>query len=82
MHPDSRLSSVCSIFVAVKLLVVWMVIVGLDFAAGFRLEYFWPLWLMLQSVIDAYKYQGIVSATCDSVVFCVFFVIRIRVGLQ
>lgn len=51
----------CSIFMAGKLLIMWMVIVALDFACGFRLEYFWPVWLMLQSVADAYKYQGIVS---------------------
>ena len=52
-----------SIFMAGKLLIMWMVIVALDFACGFRLEYFWPVWLMLQSVADAYKYQGIVSYT-------------------
>jgi hypothetical protein len=40
---------------------MWIVIVALDFATGFRLEYMYPCWLMVQSVIDAYKYQGVVS---------------------
>lgn len=60
---------------AIKLLVIWMVIVALDFAAGFRLEYFWPVWLMLQSVADAYKYQGIVSS-----VVLFLFPITITIG--
>ena len=65
-----------SIFMAGKLLIMWMVIVALDFACGFRLEYFWPVWLMLQSVADAYKYQGIVSYTIKTHLEIIFLLLQ------
>ncbi|XP_055346255.1 macoilin-like isoform X2 [Paramacrobiotus metropolitanus] len=85
-----------AIFLAIKLLLIWMVIVALDFAAGFRLEYFWPVWLMLQSVADAYKYQGIgftvffisMVITSDILVYmfvptaCMFFLASLYVWIQ
>lgn len=32
-----------------------------DFILEFRFEYLWPFWLLLRSVYDSFKYQGLVS---------------------
>ena len=35
----------------------------IDFILEFRFEYIWPAWLLMQSVYETFKYQGLVS--CD-----------------
>lgn len=45
----------CSIPWWTEKLVIWTVIVAFDFATGFGLEYLWPVWLIFQSVADAYN---------------------------
>ncbi|XP_055944736.1 macoilin-1-like isoform X1 [Argiope bruennichi] len=53
-------------FLYVKFLVVWALVLLADFILEFRFEYLWPFWLLLRSVYDSFKYQGLA--------FSVFFV--------
>lgn len=55
-----------STFLYVKFLVVWALVLLADFILEFRFEYLWPFWLLLRSVYDSFKYQGLA--------FSVFFV--------
>lgn len=34
-----------------------------DYILEFRFEFLWPFWLLLRSVYDSFKYQGLVSIT-------------------
>ena len=40
---------------------VWALVLMADFILEFRFEYLWPFWLLLRSVYDSFKYQGLVS---------------------
>jgi hypothetical protein len=40
---------------------VWALVLMADFVLEFRFEYLWPFWLLLRSVYDSFKYQGLVS---------------------
>lgn len=55
-----------STFLYVKFLFVWALVLLADFILEFRFEYLWPFWLLLRSVYDSFKYQGLA--------FSVFFV--------
>ncbi|GAB1605369.1 macoilin-like isoform X1 [Argonauta hians] len=55
-----------STFLYVKFFMVWALVVMADFILEFRFEYLWPFWLLLRSVYDSFKYQGLA--------FSVFFV--------
>lgn len=44
-----------------KFLVVWGLVLMADFMLEFRFEYLWPFWLLIRSVYDSFKYQGLVS---------------------
>lgn len=55
-----------SLFTCAKFLAAWGLILLADFILEFRFEYLYPLWLLLCSVQDSFKYQGLV--------FAVFFV--------
>lgn len=55
-----------SLFMYVKFLMVWLLVLLADFILEFRFEYLWPFWLLLRSVYDSFKYQGLA--------FSVFFV--------
>ena len=50
----------CSTFVYVKFLMVWAAVLMADFILEFRFEYLWPFWLLIRSVYDSFKYQGLV----------------------
>lgn len=50
----------------IKFLVVWGVVLLADFILEFRFEFLFPFWLLLRSVHDSYKYQGLA--------FCIFFI--------
>ncbi|CAG2173448.1 unnamed protein product, partial [Oppiella nova] len=54
-------------FIYVKFLLVWALVLLADFIVEFRFEYLWPFWLLLRSVYDSFKYQGLA--------FSVFFVL-------
>ncbi|XP_035686117.1 macoilin-like [Branchiostoma floridae] len=53
-------------FLYLKFLLVWGLVMLADFILEFRFEYLWPFWLLLRSVYDSFKYQGLA--------FSVFFV--------
>jgi hypothetical protein len=55
-----------SVFTYVKFFSVWVVVLMADFILNFRFEYLWPLWLLVRSVYDSMKYQGLA--------FSIFFV--------
>jgi hypothetical protein len=46
-------------FLYLKFIIVWMFIITLDYFFDFRFELLWPLWLLIQSLQDSFKYQGI-----------------------
>ncbi|KAL5962176.1 Macoilin-1 [Taenia solium] len=54
-----------------KLFLIWSTIVVLDFLMEFRFEYMWPCWLLIRTINDSFKYQGIVS--CFPYHFAVYF---------
>ena len=47
-------------FIYLKFLLVWALVLLADFILEFRFEYLWPFWLLLRSVYDSFKYQGLV----------------------
>ncbi|XP_071505830.1 macoilin-like isoform X1 [Diadema antillarum] len=55
-----------STFLYLKFLAIWGFVLLLDFLLEFRFEYLWPVWLLLRSIYDSYKYQGLA--------FSVFFI--------
>lgn len=44
-----------------KFVMLWSTIVLADYMLEFRFEFLWPFWMMLRSVYDSFKYQGLVS---------------------
>lgn len=65
-----------SAFGYIKYLAVWGLVLLADFILEFRFEYLYPVWLLLRSVQDSYKYQGVVRKFLHSqsfvtiVVYC------------
>ncbi|CAG5131273.1 unnamed protein product, partial [Candidula unifasciata] len=53
-------------FLYLRFLLVWALVLMADFILEFRFEYLWPFWLLIRSVYDSFKYQGLA--------FSVFFV--------
>ena len=51
-----------STFLYLKFLCAWLLIMVADFMLEFRFEFLWPFWLLIRSLNDSFKYQGIVSA--------------------
>lgn len=49
-----------------KFICIWGVIMAADYLLEFRFEYLWPFWLVLRSIYDSFKYQGLF--------FSIFFV--------
>ena len=58
----------CSTFVVTKFLLIWLLIMLVDFILEFRFEYIWPAWLLMQSVYETFKYQGFVSTMLNKYV--------------
>lgn len=44
-----------------KFVMLWATVVLADYMLEFRFEFLWPFWMMLRSVYDSFKYQGLVS---------------------
>nr|AAX11930.1 macoilin [Ciona savignyi] len=69
-----------SSFVYIKFILIWFFILMADFILEFRFEYMWPFWLLIQSVHDTFKYQGLaysvffvcIAITSDTV--CLLFI--------
>jgi len=55
-----------STLVYVKLLLLWLLVLAADYLLEFRFEYLWPFWLLVRSIYDSFKYQGLA--------FSVFFI--------
>ncbi|KZC07268.1 PREDICTED: macoilin-1 [Dufourea novaeangliae] len=63
-----------------KFLLLWTIVILADFILEFRFEFLWPFWLLLRSVYDSFKYQGLafsvfficIALTSDMI--CFFFI--------
>lgn len=64
----------------IKILFVWAFVMMADFLLDFRFEYFWPSWLLLRSIYDSFRYQGVafsvffVCVTVTSDMICFIFI--------
>ncbi|XP_052238993.1 macoilin-like isoform X2 [Dreissena polymorpha] len=69
-----------STFLYMKFLMVWALVLMADFILEFRFEYLWPFWLLVRSVHDSFKFQGLafsvvfVSIAVTSDVICYLFI--------
>ena len=43
-----------------KFICIWGIIMAADYLLEFRFEFLWPFWLVLRSIYDSFKYQGLV----------------------
>ncbi|RZF43465.1 hypothetical protein LSTR_LSTR001726 [Laodelphax striatellus] len=63
-----------------KFFVLWAIVLLADFLLEFRFEFLWPFWLLLRSVYDSFKYQGLafsvffVCIALTSDMICFFFI--------
>ncbi|XP_076662695.1 macoilin-1 isoform X3 [Andrena cerasifolii] len=63
-----------------KFILLWAMVILADFILEFRFEFLWPFWLLLRSVYDSFKYQGLafsvfficIALTSDMI--CFFFI--------
>ncbi|XP_053611216.1 macoilin-2 isoform X3 [Plodia interpunctella] len=63
-----------------KFVMLWATVVMADYMLEFRFEFLWPFWMMLRSVYDSYKFQGLafsvfficIALTSDMI--CFFFI--------
>ncbi|XP_063625639.1 uncharacterized protein LOC134797348 [Cydia splendana] len=63
-----------------KFVMLWATVVLADYMLEFRFEFLWPFWMMLRSVYDSFKYQGLafsvfficIALTSDMI--CFFFI--------
>ncbi|XP_037292998.1 macoilin [Manduca sexta] len=63
-----------------KFVMLWATVVMADYMLEFRFEFLWPFWMMLRSVYDSFKYQGLafsmfficIALTSDMI--CFFFI--------
>ncbi|XP_063244014.1 macoilin isoform X2 [Bacillus rossius redtenbacheri] len=63
-----------------KFVILWALVLLADFILEFRFEFLWPFWLLLRSVYDSFKYQGLafsvfficIALTSDMI--CFFFI--------
>ena len=39
---------------------IWLLVITMDFLLEFRFEFLWPLWLLIRTIYDSFKYQGLV----------------------
>ncbi|KAB7496817.1 Macoilin-1, partial [Armadillidium nasatum] len=70
----------CSSFIYIKFFLVWLLVIAADFLFEFRFEYLWPFWLLLRSVYDSFRYQGLafsvlfVCMALTSDMICLLFI--------
>lgn len=59
---------------------LWFLVILADFILEFRFEFLWPFYLLLRSVYDSFKYQGLVFSmffvciALTSDMLCFFFI--------
>ncbi|CAF3708603.1 unnamed protein product [Rotaria socialis] len=56
-----------SALIYLKFICIWGIIMAADYLLEFRFEFLWPFWLVLRSIYDSFKYQGLL--------FSLFFVL-------
>jgi hypothetical protein len=56
-----------------KFICIWGIIMAADYLLEFRFEYLWPFWLVLRSIYDSFKYQGLVGRRFFSSIIIIFF---------
>lgn len=62
LHCSKLITLVCfSTLLYLKFFLLWAMVILADFILEFRFEFLWPFWLLLRSVYDSFKYQGLVS---------------------
>ncbi|CAH1108244.1 unnamed protein product [Psylliodes chrysocephalus] len=63
-----------------KFVILWVLVILADFILEFRFEFLWPFYLLLRSVYDSFKYQGLafsiffVCIALTSDMLCYFFI--------
>lgn len=63
-----------------KFFILWVLVILADFILEFRFEFLWPFYLLLRSVYDSFKYQGLafsvffVCIALTSDMLCFFFI--------
>lgn len=63
-----------------KFFILWVLVILADFILEFRFEFLWPFYLLLRSVYDSFKYQGLafsvffVCIALTSDMLCYFFI--------
>lgn len=61
-------------------MILWALVILADFILEFRFEFLWPFYLLLRSVYDSFKYQGLafsvffVCVALTSDMLCFFFI--------
>uniref|UniRef100_A0A8R1TZT1 Macoilin n=1 Tax=Onchocerca volvulus TaxID=6282 RepID=A0A8R1TZT1_ONCVO len=60
-------------FAYVKFVLLWLSCITLDLLIGFRFELLYPVWLLMRSCYDSFRFQGLVSSLQYSA-FSAFFV--------
>lgn len=59
--PNDLLPFPFSYICNLKFLLVWALVITLDFIAEFRFELLYPFWVFINSVSETFKFKGIVS---------------------
>ncbi|XP_066140144.1 macoilin-1 [Euwallacea fornicatus] len=63
-----------------KFIILWLLVIVADFLLEFRFEFLWPFYLLIRSVYDSFKYQGLafsvffVLVALTSDMLCYFFI--------
>lgn len=69
-----------STFLYLKFVILWVLVILADYILEFRFEFLWPFYLLLRSVYDSFKYQGLafsiffVCIALTSDMLCFFFI--------
>jgi len=45
-----------------RVILVWIIVIALDLALDFRLEFLWPCWMFLKRIFESFKYKSCMSA--------------------
>ncbi|XP_019758630.2 macoilin-1 isoform X1 [Dendroctonus ponderosae] len=63
-----------------KFLILWILVILADFILEFRFEFLWPFYLVIRTLYDSYRYQGLlfsaffVAISLTSDMLCYFFI--------
>ena len=58
---------------------MWLIVIALDLALDFRLEFLWPCWMFLKRIFESFKYKNCVSRPNYLIIYCrINFEIMVR----